>query len=38
MYAEQSHPNADAYNCVQRAHQNMLENLSIFYVLLFTSA
>uniref|UniRef100_K3WGK6 Glutathione S-transferase 3, mitochondrial n=1 Tax=Globisporangium ultimum (strain ATCC 200006 / CBS 805.95 / DAOM BR144) TaxID=431595 RepID=K3WGK6_GLOUD len=38
MYAEQSDKNAKAFNCVQRAHQNMVENLPIFFALLFVSA
>jgi glutathione S-transferase len=38
MYAEQSDKNAKAFNCVQRAHQNLLENMPFFLTLLFTSA
>lgn len=37
MYAESDNKNAKAFNCVQRAHQNVLENIPIFLVLLFTS-
>lgn len=38
MYAEESDKNAKAFNCVQRAHQNMLEKLPVFFVMLFASA
>ncbi|TYZ62205.1 hypothetical protein PybrP1_009798 [[Pythium] brassicae (nom. inval.)] len=38
MYAESSDKNAKAFNCVQRAHQNVLENTPLFLALLFTSA
>ncbi|KAF4318055.1 hypothetical protein BBO99_00007644 [Phytophthora kernoviae] len=38
MYAEESDKNAKAFNCVQRGHQNILENVPPFLALLFTSA
>ncbi|POM57323.1 Uroporphyrinogen decarboxylase, partial [Phytophthora palmivora] len=38
MYAEKSDKNAKAFNCVQRGHQNIMENIPIFLALLFTSA
>ncbi|KAF4027689.1 MAPEG domain-containing protein [Phytophthora infestans] len=38
MYAEQSDKNAKAFNCVQRGHQNILENIPIFLALVFTSS
>uniref|UniRef100_A0AAV1V329 Glutathione S-transferase 3, mitochondrial n=1 Tax=Peronospora matthiolae TaxID=2874970 RepID=A0AAV1V329_9STRA len=38
MYAEKSDKNAKAFNCVQRGHQNILENIPIFLALLFTSS
>ena len=38
MYAEQSDKNAKAFNCVQRAHQNLLENLPVFFSLLLTAS
>ncbi|CAN0326907.1 unnamed protein product [Ascophyllum nodosum] len=34
MYADKSDPNADAFNCYQRAHQNVVENFPQFIVLL----
>ena len=37
LYLDSSDKNAKAYNCVQRAHQNSLENLSSFYALLFVA-
>ncbi|DBA04044.1 TPA: hypothetical protein N0F65_009391 [Lagenidium giganteum] len=38
MYAERSDRNFMAFNCVQRAHQNFLENMSFFFTLLMTSS
>ncbi|CAI5734581.1 unnamed protein product [Hyaloperonospora brassicae] len=38
MYADKSDKNAKAFNCVQRGHQNILENVPIFLALLFTSS
>ncbi|KAF0700978.1 Aste57867_8424 [Aphanomyces stellatus] len=38
MYAETKDEHFLAFNCVQRAHQNVLENLPIFFALLLTSA
>ncbi|CAN0350481.1 unnamed protein product [Ascophyllum nodosum] len=34
MYADKSDTNAEAFNCYQRAHQNILENYPQFLVLL----
>ncbi|OWZ12776.1 hypothetical protein PHMEG_00014009 [Phytophthora megakarya] len=38
MYAEKGEKNAKAFNCVQRGHQNIVENIPIFLGVFFTSA
>ncbi|PSC71425.1 Microsomal glutathione S-transferase 3 [Micractinium conductrix] len=37
LYAPPGHKNEKEYNCVQRAHQNSLENLPGFFALLLTA-
>ncbi|KAH9068543.1 hypothetical protein Ae201684P_004249 [Aphanomyces euteiches] len=38
MYAEKGDKNCIEFNCVQRAHQNMVENLAVFLSLLVASS
>ncbi|OQR80691.1 hypothetical protein ACHHYP_17298 [Achlya hypogyna] len=38
MYAEKADKNFNAFNCVQRAHQNLVENLPVHFMLLATSS
>lgn len=38
MYADKDNKNAKAFNCVQRAHQNLLENIPLYLGLLVTSS
>ncbi len=39
LYADpKDNKNADAFNCIQRAHQNRVENLGGFLALLFCSS
>mmetsp|Transcript_1663 Transcript_1663/g.2476 ORF Transcript_1663/g.2476 Transcript_1663/m.2476 type:complete len:145 (-) Transcript_1663:54-488(-) len=38
MYADSSNPHATEFNCVQRAHQNILENYPPFLLLMTTGS
>ncbi|GAB9472225.1 hypothetical protein Gpo141_00009408 [Globisporangium polare] len=38
MYADKDNKNAKAFNCVQRAHQNLLENIPLYLGLLVSSS
>ncbi|DAZ99619.1 TPA: hypothetical protein N0F65_001447 [Lagenidium giganteum] len=38
MYVEKDEPHFNAFNCVQRAHQNMLEHLSLHLMTLLASS
>ncbi|KAG7400884.1 Microsomal glutathione S-transferase 3 [Phytophthora boehmeriae] len=38
MYADKKDKNATEFNCTQRAHQNVLENIPVFYAMLATAS
>lgn len=37
FYADESNPNANEFNCIQRGHQNCLESIAVFFALLLLS-